>query len=172
MNKVMVDLETLSLANNPVILSIGAARFDKDGIQATFHEKIAITSCTEAGLDICDETVAWWQKQEADLRAEVMSGTKSLKNVLELFTIWLGENPTIWGNGATADNVWLKSAYEAVGLEAPWQYHANRCYRTAMAMFPPRRWTKPVVAHDALEDAKAQAYNLLNSMATHGYEAL
>lgn len=157
----MVDLETLSLSNNPVVLSIGAVKFDANGIdEEVFYERISRESCVGLGLVEDANTRAWWEQQDPEVYAEALSGTRSLKEVLEEFTEWLGEDPKVWGNGACADNVWLKSAYAACDLGVPWKFWNDRCYRTVLALFPNATKIRPMVAHNALEDAEAQAKTL------------
>lgn len=161
MNNVMVDLETLSLSNTPVVLSIGAVKFDVNGIdEEVFYERISRESCIGLGLVEDSSTIAWWEQQDPDVYAEALSGTRGLKEVLEELTEWLGEDAKVWGNGACADNVWLKSAYAACGLEVPWKFWNDRCYRTVLALFPKTVKVRPRVAHNALEDAEAQALTL------------
>ena len=50
-------------------------------------------------------------------------------------------------------------------MRAPWNYRHVRCFRTVMAEFGlDTDWVKPLVAHDALADAEAQARTLQNCM--------
>lgn len=161
MNNVMVDLETLSLSNNPVVLSIGAVKFDANGIdEEVFYERISRESCIGLGLVEDANTRAWWEQQDPEVYAEALSGTRSLKEVLEEFTEWLGEDPKVWGNGACADNIWLKSAYQHCNLPVPWKFWNDRCYRTVMALHPQIDRFKPKIPHHALYDAIAQAETL------------
>lgn len=159
----MVDLETLSLSSTPVLLSIGAVKFDENGVgEEVFYERIARESCVGLGLIEDASTRAWWETQDPNVYAEALSGTRSLKEVLEEFTVWLGDDAKVWGNGACSDNVWLKSAYTVCGLEVPWKFWNDRCYRTVLAMFPKTEKIRPKVAHNALEDAIAQAKTLVS----------
>ena len=162
MNNVMVDLETLGVSNNPVILSIGAVKFDSTGLGEEFYREIAVQSCEEAGLVKDQSTLDWWTTQDPELYAKAISGQQSLESVLLEFSAWLGEACNIWGNGACSDNIWLKSAYAACGVELPWKHWNDRCYRTVLALFPKTWRVTPKIPHHALSDAVAHALTLIS----------
>jgi DNA polymerase III epsilon subunit-like protein len=81
-DRVMVDIETLGLDPGAAILSIGAVRFDTDGLGATFERNIGLESCQEAGLTIDAGTLEWWLQQDADAQ-HVLTGGESLVDALE-----------------------------------------------------------------------------------------
>ena len=168
---VMIDLETLSLADNALILSLGAVKFDpnakpigdKHELIDAFYVAIDPTSCQQFGLHIDAGTVMWWLQQDrADARAALL-GTRmhDLPTALEAFGMWYGPDslPT-WGNGAAYDNVVLKNAFKAINQPRPWHYRDDRCYRTVRALAPGVPMTDVGTAHVALDDATAQAYHL------------
>ena len=161
MTHIMLDLETMSLASNAAIITIGAVEFDERSIGTTFYERIHPDSAMAEGLDVDPETMAWWERQDHKIRAEAFGGEKTLRQVLLEFTAWLPDDAIVWGNGAAADNVWLANAYAAADLPKPWYYCNDRCYRTMLGMFPVKR-VKSKKAHHALHDAKAQAKTLIN----------
>ena len=70
-------------------------------------------------------------------------------------------NVCIWGNGAAFDNVILRTAYERLGLKAPWNFWDDRCFRTVKALHPEVEYVKSGAAHNALDDAKNQALYLM-----------
>ena len=160
MTNIMLDLETMSLASNAAIITIGAVEFDERSIGRTFYERINPELALADGLDSDPETLAWWERQDRKVRAEAFGGTKSLRQVLLEFTAWMPDDAVVWGNGAASDNVWLANAYVAADLPKPWDYRNDRCYRTMLAIFPVKR-VKPKKAHHALHDAKAQAKTLI-----------
>ena len=159
MTHVMLDLETMSLAPNAALVSIGAVKMTALGTTSgTFYCNIDLQSSVDAGLRIDPSTVMWWLQQDAPARNSLAKQARPLHDVLQDFTAWAGEQPVIWGNGAAADNVWLAEAYKAVGLPRPWTYKDDRCYRTFRAMHqdvadPPENSE----AHNALADAQWQA---------------
>lgn len=165
MSDVMVDLETMGNGSNAAIVAIGAVEFcPKAGLGRAFYEKVSLQSSVAHGLSIDASTVVWWLQQSDEARAELTkSGAVELPLAIRMFTSYLqslGDSKAlkIWGNGATFDNVILRSAYKAVKEEAPWAFWNDRCFRTLKAMnssvaLPVRGG----VHHNALDDAKYQA---------------
>lgn len=173
MNHVMIDLETFGTRTNSVIVSIGAVQFDTASRArgATFHEAIDVKSAVGHGMKLDPSTVLWWLEQSEDARAKLVSKVKSassLSTALNAFRGFLQAIPDVkvWGNGADFDLSLLQQAYESVGQEKPWKYNAARCYRTLRAEFGIEAdYIAPLVAHDALEDAIAQARTAQNMFA-------
>jgi hypothetical protein len=166
----MIDLETLSLDSNALILSIGAVEFDPkadgEGLGRTFY--LVVNQELQAhkwGRVISPDTLKWWQGQ-GDAAKEVLAQSHPTANAPKLdsalmkFTEWLNGNAVnVWGYGAHFDNVVLANAYAATRLHQPWGYGANRCHRTLKALGPDLSLIipKPAVEHNALDDAKYQA---------------
>lgn len=167
---IMIDLETLSTSLNPLILSIGAVKFNETEILDEFVIGIKPATAEAAGLRIDAETVMWWMGDErAPARQRFFEVMKlPLTQALELFSGWAmqcdGGFSAIWGNGAAEDLVWMNSAYKAAGLSIPWDFRQQRCYRTMKAMCPNPllRPEDEAVAHDPLCDARWQAKHLQN----------
>jgi hypothetical protein len=77
--------------------------------------------------------------------------------------MWCKHQPsvlTIWGNGSTFDNVILRSAFAAAGLEYPVRFWADQCYRTKKNEFPTVPLVREGTHHKALDDAISQAKHL------------
>jgi exodeoxyribonuclease VIII len=113
-------------------------------------------------------TVMWWMKQSDAARKTFNEPGCTLIDALFQFSEWVTtetSDPEIWGNGATFDNVILSNAYEALGLERPWKYWADRCYRTMKAKYPQIVVEKIGTAHNALDDAKSQALHMSRILA-------
>lgn len=170
MNRIMLDLETLGTAPGSVILSIGAVRFDETGILDEFYVNINPESCITARLSMDVSTVMWWMGQSDEARKGLFAGEAlGLPEALNEFGKWAlrygtpeaGRVDELWGNGSDFDNVLLAQAYAAAGMPLPWSHRANKCYRTVRGLCPGVMFDKPVIAHNALEDAKAQAAHLL-----------
>lgn len=170
----MCDLETLSTRPGGVITSIGATKFDENGPYGEpFYMRIDMQSCVDAGLLIDVDTVKWWMKQSDEARSEFQKESSFLIYVLEAFSVWCeapftptgyAANPNLelWGNGANFDNALLKTAYDKVGMEAPWMFWNDRCYRTLKAMYPHIKMPARVgTHHNALGDAISQVNHLI-----------
>ena len=74
------------------------------------------------------------------------------------------QDTLVWCNGMNFDLPILDNACRAVGMQTPWAYYNGRDYRTLKGMFPKelvnRLRIRPEVAHDALDDSRAQALTL------------
>lgn len=166
---VMLDLETLaSKALNAAIVSIGAVKFDPDAAFdpvtcEKFYQIIDLEDAMKYGRVEAD-TLKWWFKQSLEARAIFdQEFAVTLDEALLGFNEWYGPDNSlpIWGNGATFDNVVLTSAYAATGIDRPWNYRADRCFRTIKNILPPVDAPDYGVKHNALDDAMAQTLWLL-----------
>ena len=160
----MVDLETMSTAPNAAIVSIGAVAFDSNGIKSTYYAPVDIVSSMSHGLHVDGDTILWWLKQTDQARAELWAqGRAALPEACEKFARFYVANAceTVWGNGATFDNVILTSAFTACELDRPWKYNADRCFRTIKAAFPKEDVPTQGTAHKAVDDAVWQAEYLI-----------
>ncbi len=169
MSDIMVDLETLDTRPSAIILSIGACRvnWDKGEITDRFYRVVDVQSCKDAGLTESAETRAWWNKQSPEARRVFTDPSVPLIQALSDFATYLkffnSSKVEVWGNGSDFDNVILINAYDALGLDAPWRFYNNRCFRTVRKTLahciqePKRQGTY----HNALDDAIFQAEILL-----------
>lgn len=173
MNDIMVDLETLDNTSTAVILSIGAVRmdFDKFALGAEFYQ--IVDPVGQGPLTIGADTVRWWLQQSPEAQSIFRAPAEkvnSLKATLASFSSWIirtgfiQQEPVLWGNGATFDNMILRSAYAAMGQVYPVRYWNDRCYRTMKSLFPLERELRVGTKHNALDDARYQAENLIRIM--------
>jgi len=157
---VMLDLETWGNRPSSVITSIGAVRFDIDGIDDdVFYRHIDPVKSMKYGLTVDASTIMWWLQQSEEARMEFINAKKEgLKDVLYFFSFWFADSEYLWGNGAAFDNVLLRAAYDAVDVSTPWEYWNDRCFRTMKNQYP--HVTEPEfkgMKHSALADARHQA---------------
>jgi DNA polymerase III epsilon subunit-like protein len=165
---VMVDLETLSTQPNAVIVSIGAVKFSFDiGIQSKFKVNISGKSCHDHGLHLDPNTIEWWQKQSKEAQDSWKVNPLPLKDGLEMFLEWWGDEKDIWFycNGLSFDAPVLRTALYVVGKEQPWKYYHEMDLRTIYNMIgydrKKRAKDASLVYHDALADAEFQTKELL-----------
>ena len=122
--------------------------------------------CELLGLKTSIDTVMWWMKQDQKARDRVADGGVDIKRVLNCFKVGGRKDTRIWCNGASFDFPILTAAYEAAGMQAPWPYYNERCYRTMKGGVPRDAYDKclipPAVAHNALYDAISQARTLIS----------
>lgn len=162
MNNVMIDLETLDTKATAVILSIGAVKFEPTGYDNsdTFYQTIDIQSCIDCGLTVSADTVSWWLSQSGEALSVFEDESECLRDALDDFRNWFPAGAKLWGNGASFDNPILSNAYSAVGIDQPWKFWNDRCYRTIAAMHPSRR-SQQGTYHNALDDAKSQVEHMI-----------
>jgi DNA polymerase III epsilon subunit-like protein len=171
---VMVDLETMGTRYNAAIIAIGAVSFDMGSARDEFCRTVSLASSCEAGLSVDAGTIMWWMQQSEAARSAICRGGVDLRTALLDFSGWAnGQRLTsIWGDGATFDNVILTSAYAATRLPRPWSYRQDRCYRTLRAIYPDVPRPHNPSAHNALADARSQAEHLLDICRVHAIELL
>lgn len=160
---VMVDLETLGTGNDAVILSIGAVKFTGTEIVDEFHVGVDPATCQQVGLTIDAATVLWWFKDDIGAAREALLGLErvDIGSALAGFAQWFGpDSLPLWGNGATFDNVILRSAYAACHMEYPARFWDDKCYRTVKNLAPMVKLERLGTHHDALDDARSQAKHL------------
>jgi len=154
--RVMVDIETLGLEPGAAIVSIGAVRFGPGGLGDQFYGDIDIESCQEAGLAIDAGTLQWWLGQDETVQ-EQLDGGQDLETVLLGFDAWYDDADEVWANSPSFDCEHLERAFETVGLEAPWHFSDERCFRTIRSLGRDARVSRDGDEHDALADARYQA---------------
>lgn len=170
MNHIMLDLETLDNRPTAVILSIGAVAFDpyEGTMGEQFFQNIDIESCLQRGLTVSGSNIAWWMQQNESARQIFNKTPVDLPIALKNFTHFIREverdislKTIVWGNGAGFDNVILNNAFEASGLDAPWEFRQNSCYRTMKRMFYDVPYDGSAIEHSSLHDAICQAQHLI-----------
>lgn len=169
------DLETLGLAHDALILSIGAVKFNpfSGELGDTFHRVIDLDG---PGGVIDASTVAWWMRQSDEARNAIFG--KDVERVklgvaLCEFSEWIGfteeledgqyPDVQLWARG-NKDGQWLESAYKGIGFKAPfryWQVADQRTMTNAFHMIVGNHVDRAQgVAHNALTDAVDQAKEL------------
>lgn len=167
----MVDLETMGNKSNAPIVSIGAVFFNPNtgNTGAEFYTVVSLESSMLLGGVPDAGTIIWWLKQSPEARSAIaMADTLPVIDALELFSDFISENSDagpdvqVWGNGASFDNVILRSSYDRADIECPWKFWNDRDVRTmtelgkAIGMNP--RYDIPFDGdmHNALSDARHQ----------------
>lgn len=169
MKDVMIDLETMGNGPSAAIIAIGAVSFDikEQKLGAEFYCKISLESSVKAGGVMDASTVLWWLQQSEEARAEFKEKGAQIHDALHDFQLWMDslhidiKERKVWGNGATFDNVILRSAYNNCSMKTPWEYFGDRCYRTVKNMYPHIKMERTGTHHNALDDAKSQAVHLM-----------
>lgn len=164
----MLDLETMGVAPDSAIISIGLVVMDMDmlAIRDSARWNVDLKSCVRYGLKMDPNTVMWWMGQSDEARGALHDPPpEDLEDVLAdiISRFYDDDSYPTWGNGAAFDLPIFRNAFDAVGLPNPVIYHHERCYRTMKALFPeikpPERDEKG--KHNAVEDALHQARHLM-----------
>jgi len=135
-----------------------------------FYQAIDLESAVEWGGRLDADTVLWWLDQSQEAVDAWKENPTNISKSLMLFHSWLyrmGDKKSlrIWGNGSMFDNVLLRSAYDNAGMETPWSFRGDMCYRTMKSMYPDVPYPDRVgVHHNALDDAIFQATHLIEIM--------
>lgn len=164
---IVLDLETLGKNENACIVAIGAAVYDEqaDCITDKFYQPIDIATCAESDID--PDTVRWWMKQSDAARGVFNEVRREhIIHALDQFSSFVRQARAddravlIWGNGAAFDNVILSGAYSTYAVIRPWTYREDACLRTLRSLYPHVEPSNYGVAHNAVDDATAQALTL------------
>jgi hypothetical protein len=148
-NNIMLDIETRSVQPNASILSIGAIRFDRDGPikpieeMDSFYVRIDQMSCDDIGMDVNDDTMKWWKKQDKSIYDEAFGGEDrvSITDALIQLKEWIGGGVvTPWGNGDDFDCVVIDQAYKAISVKTPWDFWNTRDVRTVLDLANMKPW--------------------------------
>ncbi|MGF3534945.1 exonuclease [Klebsiella quasipneumoniae] len=170
---VMVDLETMGKKHNAPIVAIGAVVFDPatGSIGESFYKVVCLESSVNWGAVIDPSTVIWWLMQSSEARSEIVNDDAiPLLDALLQFREFVSDNVAggskkaqVWGNGASFDNSILRSSYDCIAEDYPWEYWNDRDVRTMVELgqaisFDPKT-TIPFEGsrHNALADAIHQA---------------
>lgn len=170
---VMVDLETMGKKHNAPIVAIGAVVFDPatGSIGESFYKVVCLESSVNWGAVIDPSTVIWWLKQSSEVRSAIVNDDAiPLLDALLQFREFVFDNVAggskkaqVWGNGASFDNSILRSSYDCIAEDYPWEYWNDRDVRTmvelghAINYEPQKAIPFEGERHNALADAIHQA---------------
>ena len=163
----MIDIETMSTAQNAAILSVSACYFNpKTGeIGEKFDEQINLQSSLNANRNINANTLVWWMGQDDKAREQFknIEQAESMTDVLTAFAKFIDRRALVWGNGSSFDLGILTTAYAKCKIKLPWYFWNERDVRTIVQvgrMFdfnPKQDMPFKGVRHNALDDSIHQA---------------
>jgi hypothetical protein len=165
----MIDIESLDITPESVILSIGIVKFNptSKGVYDRLLLKPTMEDQTEIyNRSISDDTLRWWstQSQEAIDAGFSEENRMSLKDCMEVIYHYCWNQDRVWSNGASFDIVMLESAFRQTLTEKPnpipWPFYTIRDTRTIYEIAGVKLKDKKYgtkTTHNALEDAEHQA---------------
>lgn len=171
MIEISVDIETLSLQNNALVLSLGACA---RGNESYIHSYCAIIEQIQIRhVDL--HTIEWHILNNKENFAEIVhrclqENAVKAKSLFMDLDQWIkeiirdhdhDECIEVWMKSPSFDGTILRSLANTVDAEIPWAYREERDVRTIQSLvrqfFPgPQMPKPPVSAHDALVDAQYQ----------------
>lgn len=172
MTHVMVDLESWGLVPGSDLRSIGAVVFDP--VAGTLGEEFYVNVKGGGAYHLTHhpQTVQWWMEQSEEAQQRLLVDRVDIAEGLKRFSTWWyaqetpDEGARFWAHGPHFDEVLLACAYRATDQKVPWHYRAPRDVRTileAAGMDPKTGIPEYGVAHNALDDAKAQAMGVIEA---------
>ena len=159
---VMIDCETLSVAPNAAIRSIGLAKLQNGCVGDPLELLIDLRSLDTSKYDVSFDTVLWWLQQPDEARqAFVAIGSEQVSAAVaaRMVSNYIPPDALVWSNGADADLVWVKHLIATeYNREPPWTFRNQRCFRTLRAYAPKMiedamKGVSGGTKHSALDDA-------------------
>jgi len=172
----MVDLETLGMPPDGIIVSIACVPFDpEDGIiDEGKRWNITIDSNIAEGRKFTPQTVEWWLKQSKEAQESLFDiEPQPLVNVLQEFCEYvqkhLGKKRSVWVNGASFDFILLKDALIKANIKIPWHFRQESCMRALLRIgrsfeieYKKYSDENKGIAHNALDDCIIQARYIID----------
>ena len=142
--------------NVPIYVNCGT---EDEQIQDYFEYFINKETAISEGFTVSQSTLDWWDQQDPDARAYAFNGEGDIQEALKALVQFyeLNEGTEIWSKGSLADIRWINNALDYFGIERPWKYYKEFCFRTLLKSVP--KFDMPFVGmpHNALDDAIHQA---------------
>jgi hypothetical protein len=159
---IMIDLETLGITPNSVVLTIGAVIFDPrgNGVTEVLDLRPSIEEQLEMGRVVNDATVTWWGNQSASAQHEALGDHDRipLLEAMEKLHKFCWNRGKVWSHGAAFDVVLMENCWAAVGMQEPWVFSTVRDTRTIYDITGVSlKDGGYVTTHKASEDATRQA---------------
>lgn len=176
---IMIDIETLSIDSDALVLSVGAIAFDctfENGPRideaSAFLSMPSIVEQLLLGRSVSRGTQEFWRKQPAASSDHWTNPTITRVKVgemLEQLAQFVADVPRVWANGAVFDFGILESLYKQFNMPVPWKYNAVRDARTFYDTNPEIRTCdfskEDCIAHHPLGDCRSQIIRMWE----HGY---
>ena len=158
----MIDLETLAVDSDAVVLTLGAVKFAPftDEIVDKLHLKLDVNSQIEKGRITCEDTLAWWGRQDKKVRETAFSEHDRIDvdKALDVLLEWSMNTSRVWCQGPSFDFPILASLFIQYEKKHPWEFWHQRDSRTVTSLIPENIKEKiNFSAHNAVEDCVAQA---------------
>jgi len=159
-NWVMIDIETLGVLNNAVVVSFGACLFDefndaddKMTMLLDMEEQQQFDRTIDVG------TVTWWTGQSQEAREWNFNTMNRypVESALRALNVFCSGAQLFWSRGSFDFDI-LETLYADVGLDVPWKFHRKRDVRSLDELALNLNWAPncQLVAHKPLDDCLQQ----------------
>lgn len=161
----MIDLETMAVTPDSVILTLGAVKFDpfEEGIKDTLYLRIDLDDQDALKRSIDPNTLEWWGKQDPEIVQEAFGDGNRVKvtDAVSQFHKFAWGCSHFWSHGASFDIVIIENLYRQLNRALPWNFWQIRDTRTLFDLGHDPEMPKNS-KHNALEDAIRQAIGVQN----------
>lgn len=165
---IMLDIETLGLSPNSVILQIVAKEFNLNGQPSLITPFQCNINLNQPDRVVETGTLSWWLNQDLATIKTVINGytQKSLVHALTTLNSWIYNIRTdnnivikFWCRGTNFDFTLLENAYKQNDIVIPWEYYELSDVRTFDALVPSpirKQIKRKGIYHNALDDVEFQ----------------
>lgn len=131
---IMIDLETLNVRTDTVILTLGAVLFDpySEGIMDSIYIKPDVDEQLALGRSVDEGTIQWWGRQSKSAQDEAFSPDNRVPFVdfLQVVQKFCWPCDRVWSNGAAFDVAIIEQALLEHKIHVPWKHYEVRDTRT------------------------------------------
>ena len=161
----MIDLETLSVNPEAVILTLGAVKFNPYTDQLPYdplYFKVDVDAQTALGRHVDENTLNWWATQPQEIVEDALGeGDRiGLDDTIKKLNRWSVGVEVFWCQGPLFDYAILQNFYKNLNQPVPWNYWQIRDSRTIFNLLPADPSERREEKHNALADGDYQARKL------------
>ena len=154
---VMIDLETLGIDNDSVILSMGMVRFNINTgeILDKKYLKFNPRSCEILGMKISFKTVSWWMNQNDEAIEHAFKGDGvDINDIVPAVKSFASIDDYVWAKSPSFDLEKINYVFKMLGSVVPWMFYNERDVRTINWVGEDDSKIVPFegVAHNPLDD--------------------
>lgn len=169
MKDLMIDLETLGVNEDAIVLSIGAVFFDVETgeLGQSYYVELDADEQLKLGRKINYSTILWWIKQSEAAKMALKEQGENVGPALKRFKLWVenvgGPDVRPWGNGSMFDIGIIESLLIKYDIPIPWSFRNIMDLRTFQRFVANgSKIPRSEGHHNAQTDAKDQALFVIN----------
>ena len=163
----MIDIETLSLKPDALVLQVAGAKFDPFGNKGSTSDEFCFKLNYEEQKEIRavdDSTIQWWSRQDPDVIDKVFPSEDDpgmpVMDFLKKLKKWCSNCEVFWSQGSL-DYIVLNNLHDQYSVSIPWKFWQCHDSRTILSRFrkDPRNMNSDN-RHDAVDDCRQQISGL------------